>query len=73
MIFKTYIDSIPSKLEEQAQIDGSPGLRVFRKIMMPLLAPGHCNRTHLQILFSWNDFDLRISHDRHGDSDRSEK
>jgi multiple sugar transport system permease protein len=31
MIFKTYIESIPIELEEQAQIDGCSRFKAFRK------------------------------------------
>lgn len=58
MIFKTYIDSIPTELEEQAQIDGCSRFKAFRKIMMPLLAPGTVTALIYIILFSWNDFDF---------------
>jgi len=58
MIFKTYIDSIPIELEEQAQIDGCSRFKAFRKIMMPLLAPGTVTALIYIILFSWNDFDF---------------
>ena len=58
MILKTYIDSIPNELEEQAQIDGCSRLKAFNKVLLPLLAPGVVTALIYVILFSWNDFDF---------------
>ena len=40
LILAPYFDTIPAELEEAARIDGCTPGQAFRKIMLPLAAPG---------------------------------
>ncbi|GHH73346.1 carbohydrate ABC transporter permease [Promicromonospora soli] len=50
-----FIRTIPMELEEAARVDGAGPLRVFGKIILPLLAPVLSTATILICLYVWND------------------
>jgi len=58
MLLKTFIDTIPYELEEQAQIDGASRTYSFIKIVMPLMIPGIITTIIYVLMFSWNEFDF---------------
>jgi raffinose/stachyose/melibiose transport system permease protein len=51
-----FIKTIPYELEEAARIDGASPLRIFRKIILPLLGPILATMFIICVLFMWNDF-----------------
>ncbi len=50
-----FIRTIPHELEEAARVDGASPLRVFRTVILPLLAPVLSTATILICLYVWND------------------
>jgi len=50
-----FIRTIPVELEEAARVDGAGPLRVFGRIILPLLAPVLSTATILICLYVWND------------------
>lgn len=50
-----FVRTIPTSLEEAAQIDGAGPLRVFVRIVLPLLRPVLATATILICLYVWND------------------
>ncbi|WEV46066.1 carbohydrate ABC transporter permease [Bifidobacterium sp. ESL0690] len=50
-----FIRTIPPSLEESARIDGASPIRIFFKIVLPLLGPTMASATILLILYIWND------------------
>jgi len=50
-----FIRTIPTELEEAARVDGAGPLRVFGRIILPLLAPVLSTATILICLYVWND------------------
>src|SRR3984957_16808189 len=56
LLFSAYIRGIPAELEESARIDGCSTWQVFRKIVLPLLAPMAATVGIFAFLQSWNDF-----------------
>jgi raffinose/stachyose/melibiose transport system permease protein len=50
-----FIRTIPHELEEAARVDGAGPLRVFRTVILPLLAPVLSTATILICLYVWND------------------
>jgi raffinose/stachyose/melibiose transport system permease protein len=50
-----FIRTIPMELEEAARVDGAGPLRVFGRIILPLLAPVLSTATILICLYVWND------------------
>jgi multiple sugar transport system permease protein len=55
-LIKGFFDDIPVEIEEAAFVDGDTHWKVFRKIALPLAAPGIVASFVLCVLFSWNDF-----------------
>jgi raffinose/stachyose/melibiose transport system permease protein len=51
-----FIKTIPFELEESARIDGASPVRIFRKVILPLLTPILATTFVVLLLFLWNDF-----------------
>jgi multiple sugar transport system permease protein len=47
---------IPWELEQAAQIDGATPWQAFRRVILPLAAPGTFTAAILVFIFAWNDF-----------------
>jgi raffinose/stachyose/melibiose transport system permease protein len=56
LLFSAYIRGIPGELEESARIDGCTTWQVYRKLVLPLLAPIAATVGIFAFLQSWNDF-----------------
>jgi raffinose/stachyose/melibiose transport system permease protein len=50
-----FIRSIPTELEEAARVDGAGPIRIFFRIVFPLLRPVLATATILICLYIWND------------------
>lgn len=50
-----FVRTIPLELEEAARVDGASPVRVFMKIILPLLMPVLATATILICLYIWND------------------
>lgn len=50
-----FVRTIPPELEEAARVDGASPVRVFVKIILPLLMPVLATATILICLYIWND------------------
>jgi raffinose/stachyose/melibiose transport system permease protein len=50
-----FVRTIPRELEEAARVDGASPVRVFMKIILPLLMPVLATATILICLYIWND------------------
>ena len=55
-MYHGFIKSVPISLEESAAMDGAGTLRIFFRIVLPMLAPITATITILDILWVWNDF-----------------
>jgi multiple sugar transport system permease protein len=51
-----FFREIPWELEQAAQIDGATPFQAFRKVIVPLAAPGVFTTAILVFIFAWNDF-----------------
>src|SRR5687768_17879992 len=56
-----FFREIPWDLEKAAQVDGATPYQAFRKIIVPLAAPGIFTTAILVFIFAWNDFVFAIS------------
>ena len=52
---------IPWDLEQAAQVDGATPFQAFRRVILPLAAPGHFTAAILVFIFCWNDFLFAIT------------
>ena len=51
-----FFREIPWELEQAAQVDGATPFQAFRKVIVPLAAPGVFTTAILVFIFAWNDF-----------------
>ena len=56
-----FFREIPFDLEEAAQVDGATPFQAFRKVIVPLAAPGMFTAAIIVFIFCWNDFLFSIS------------
>jgi multiple sugar transport system permease protein len=56
-----FFRQIPWELEQAAQVDGATTWQAFRKVIVPLAAPGVFTTAILVFIFAWNDFLFAIS------------
>jgi ABC-type glycerol-3-phosphate transport system permease component len=55
-MLKSYFDTIPIDLEEQAMIDGATRLQAIRYVILPLALPGIVSVTIYVFMSHWNEF-----------------
>jgi multiple sugar transport system permease protein len=60
-ILVAFFREIPWDLEQAAQVDGATPFQAFRKVIVPLAAPGMFTAAILVFIFCWNDFVFAIS------------
>ncbi|MFL5826381.1 MAG: carbohydrate ABC transporter permease [Thermoleophilaceae bacterium] len=60
-ILVSFFRDIPKDLEEAALVDGATHFQAFRKIVLPLAAPGFVTAGLLAFIFAWNEFLLSIT------------
>lgn len=56
-----FFREIPWEMEQAAQVDGATPWEAFRKVIVPLAAPGVFTAAILTFFFAWNEFVLAIS------------
>jgi len=56
ILVKTYIESIPSSLQEAAEVDGAGTMTVFRKIILPMCTPILATVAIFSAVGQWNSF-----------------
>ena len=60
-ILTSFFREIPRELEEAALVDGATYFQSFRKIVLPLAAPGLVTAGLLAFIFVWNEFLFAIT------------
>jgi len=60
-ILTSFFKEIPRELEEAALVDGATHFQAFRKVVLPLAAPGLVTAGLLAFIFAWNEFLLSIT------------
>ena len=60
-ILVAFFREIPWELEQAAQVDGATPWQAFRKVILPLAAPGVFTAAILVFIFAWNDFIFAIT------------
>jgi multiple sugar transport system permease protein len=56
-----FFREIPWELEQAARVDGATPFQAFRKVIVPLAAPGTFTAAILVFIFAWNDFLFAIT------------
>jgi multiple sugar transport system permease protein len=60
-ILASFFKEIPKELEEAALVDGATRFQAFRKVVIPLAAPGMVTAGLLAFIFAWNEFLFAIT------------
>jgi multiple sugar transport system permease protein len=60
-ILVSFFKEIPKDLEEAALVDGATHFTAFRKVVVPLAAPGLATAAILTFIATWNEFLLAIT------------
>src|SRR4029078_868920 len=60
-VLSAFFREIPWELEQAAQADGATPFQAFRRVIVPLAAPGMFTAAILVFIFAWNDFLFAIS------------
>jgi len=60
-ILTSFFKEIPKDLEEAALVDGATHFQAFRKVVIPLAAPGLATAGILTFIFAWNEFLLAVT------------
>jgi multiple sugar transport system permease protein len=55
-LMHSFFQDIPRELEDSARLDGYSRLQVFRRVVLPLAAPGIAVTAIFCLIFSWNEF-----------------
>ena len=60
-ILTSFFKEIPKDLEEAALVDGATNFQAFRKVVVPLAAPGLATAGILTFIAAWNEFLFAIT------------
>lgn len=60
-VLASFFKEIPRDLEEAALVDGATHFQAFRKVVVPLAAPGLVTAGLLSFIWAWNEFLLAIT------------
>jgi len=55
-MLRNFVATVPREVEEAAAIDGAGPVRVYWKILLPLVAPGLVATSVFAFIFAWNEF-----------------
>jgi N,N'-diacetylchitobiose transport system permease protein len=55
-MLRNFVAAVPREMEEAAAIDGAGPVRVFFRILLPLVAPGLVATSVFAFIFAWNEF-----------------
>jgi N,N'-diacetylchitobiose transport system permease protein len=55
-MLRGFVAAVPAELEEAAAIDGANRVQIFRRILLPLVAPGLVATSIFSFITAWNEF-----------------
>ncbi|REE99243.1 carbohydrate ABC transporter permease [Thermomonospora umbrina] len=55
-MLRGFVAAVPKELEEAAAIDGAGPLRIFFRVLLPLVAPGLVATSIFSFITAWNEF-----------------
>ncbi len=60
-MLRNFVATVPRELEEAAAIDGASGLRIFWRILFPLVAPGLVATSIFSFITAYNEFIVALT------------
>ncbi|MFF3640238.1 carbohydrate ABC transporter permease [Streptomyces sp. NPDC002564] len=58
LTLRGFVAAVPKELEESAMVDGCTRIQAFRRVILPLLAPGLMSTSLFGFITAWNEFPL---------------
>ncbi|WP_371527293.1 carbohydrate ABC transporter permease [Streptomyces sp. NBC_01283] len=58
LTLRGFVAAVPRELEESAMVDGCSRMQAFRRVILPLLAPGLMSTSLFGFITAWNEFPL---------------
>ncbi len=58
LTLRGFVAAVPKELEESAMVDGCTRGQAFRRVILPLLAPGLMSTSMFGFITAWNEFPL---------------
>nr|WP_202551418.1 carbohydrate ABC transporter permease [Streptomyces sp. SID8352] len=58
LTLRGFVAAVPKELEESAMVDGCTRVEAFRRVILPLLAPGLMSTSMFGFITAWNEFAL---------------
>jgi len=58
LTLRGFVAAVPKELEESAMVDGCTRIQAFRRVILPLLAPGLMSTSMFGFITAWNEFPL---------------
>lgn len=56
----SFFQDLPEEVEESAKVDGATEWQLFRRIVMPLVAPGIAAVSMLSFMYAWNEYTYTV-------------
>ena len=56
----SFFQDLPEEVEESAKVDGATEWQLFRKIVLPLVAPGIAAVAMLSFMYAWNEYTYAV-------------
>ncbi len=56
----SFFQDLPEEIEESAKVDGATEWQLFRKIVLPLVAPGIAAVAMLSFMYAWNEYTYTV-------------
>ncbi|MFI7321145.1 carbohydrate ABC transporter permease [Streptomyces venezuelae] len=60
LTLRGFVAAVPKELEESAMVDGCTRMQAFRRVILPLLAPGLMSTSLFGFITAWNEFPLAL-------------
>ncbi|MET8685687.1 carbohydrate ABC transporter permease [Streptomyces sp. NPDC004732] len=68
LTLRGFVAAVPKELEESAMVDGCTRMQAFRRVILPLLAPGLMSTSLFGFITAWNEFPMVLVLNKEADS-----
>ncbi|WP_030780872.1 carbohydrate ABC transporter permease [Streptomyces sp. NRRL S-920] len=68
LTLRGFVAAVPKELEESAMVDGCTRMQAFRRVILPLLAPGLMSTSLFGFITAWNEFPLALVINKEADA-----
>ncbi|MGV9879795.1 carbohydrate ABC transporter permease [Streptomyces sp. NPDC003006] len=68
LTLRGFVAAVPKELEESAMVDGCTRMQAFRRVILPLLAPGLMSTSLFGFITAWNEFPLALVLNKEADA-----